>query len=680
MTELLYIAACIAFFVFAFVTLFFIRNHPVKISFIASLLFTSLWAGASASGPSLLWHYLELTRDLSWLWLCVHLLNPSLKWSYLDEQLRRIIIFFGGAFLCLLCIDIYSVFNLQQDLIHSLFTLWSYEYLLLSVAGLILIEQLLRNADAELLWAVKLLSIVIAVQFVYDMVLYSSSLLSNNLNLHLWNARAAFILLLIPMTWISMRRLTNRKSKIVISRHIAFHGLSLVGIGLYLLVMSAIAYYLQFSNIVWGPLIQIVFLCIALLALMIMAFSGQVRGKIKVYVNKHFFDYKYDYRDEWLRFSNSFSVSKDDSSLDERIILSIANIIDSTGGLLWVKDGDEYVCRASLNHELLPMLSDASEGNVVAFLEESGWVIDTREYKSDPEKYEWLMLPDWLFHDNDIRLLIPIVYQEESLAILALNQPRADRDFNWEDRDLLKTVAQQSAGYLTLMNLSQELHDARQFEAFNRLSAYVVHDLKNVVAQLSLVVSNGQKYRSNPDFVDDAFDTVGNAVTKMEKMLTHLRHDRSDSVSIETKVNIYIILEKVIQLRQVELPKVTLKTLSGNAIYISADTERLCDVLLHLVQNAQEATADDGKVELTLSLEGIYAQIEICDTGCGMSAEFVHHQLFKPFSTTKGNAGMGIGVYEAKEYIQNINGTLRVESEENIGSRFYVRLPLLTEK
>ncbi len=681
MAGLLYLVSSVVFFIFALATLFFVRYHPVKTSFVAALLMTSLWAGTSAFGPTLLWHYLELTRDLSWLWLLIHLLNPTLKWSYFESTFRRGVLFFSVLFFALLAVDIYFSLYLTSTSRSTLFSLWSYEYLLLSIAGLILVEQLLRNADAELLWAIKLLSIVIAVQFVYDMVLYSSSLLSVDINPHLWRARPVFILLLIPLMWISMQRITNRKSKVVISHHIAFHGISLIGVGGYLLLMSAIGYYIQLSNREWGPLVQIIFLCVALLVLVVVVFSGQVRAQVKVYISKHFFDYKYDYRDEWLRFSDSFSVLKSDTSLEERIILSIANIIDSTGGSIWVKDGREYINSACLNHAPLPKLSDRNEGNLVAFLEESGWVVDVREYQQNSERYEWLMLPGWLQHDSNIRLLVPIVHQGKPLAILGLNQPLADREFNWEDRDLLKTVAQQSAGYLTLMNLSKELHDAKQFEAFNRLSAYVVHDLKNVVSQLSLVVKNAEKHKNNPEFIESALLTVDNAAKKMNRMLQQLRKDRSmiDSSSSDY-VDLVACLTAACDARRESKPLPVLVNESDDRPYILADEERLEVVLVHLLQNAQEATPESGKVEIVLQIEHDQAIISVRDSGCGMTKTFIRNRLFKPFDTTKGNAGMGIGVYEAREYIQNIGGRLTVASTVGQGTVFSFAVPVVKNK
>lgn len=676
MAELLYLVASATFFLFMVVSYFLLPYHPVKYSFLSALLLTSLWSGMSAFGPGVWWHFIELARDLSWIWLLIHLLNPTLQWSNLGTHIRRGVTIVTVLFSFLLLIDVYQSVGHFIDGRVFFLDVWAYQYIFLSIAGLVLVEQLLRNTDAEFLWAVKLLSISIAAQFVYDIVLYSSTLLSSEIDPLFWNARALFVLVLIPLMWLSMIRISNRKSKVVISRYIAFHSVSLIGVGAYMLVMAAIGYYIQYAGGAWGGIIQIAFLGLALLMLIVLIFSGQVRATLRVFINKHFFAYKYDYRDEWLRFMDSFSVSRDEVALEERIILSVADIVDSTGGLLWIKNGNDYVCDWGCNREHLQELNELNDGGLIQFMVQTGWVVDVREYRESPARYDGLALPSWLVDDASLRLLIPVIHQGDMIAILALDNPRAGREFNWEDRDLLKTVSQQAAGYLTLMSLSQELHEAKQFEAFNRLSAYVVHDLKNVVAQLSLVVSNGKKYRTNPAFVDDAFDTVENAVNRMNKMLSHLRHDRSEMVARASCIDLVEILKQVAKLRTVDLPVPTLQLSGLDSITINADKERLSDVLLHLVQNAQEATEDSGRVELILQQESTTAKLMIRDNGCGMSAEFLRNKLFKPFATTKGNAGMGIGVYEAKEYIQSIKGSLRVDSELGVGTCFEVVLPL----
>jgi putative PEP-CTERM system histidine kinase len=233
------------------------------------------------------------------------------------------------------------------------------------------------------------------------------------------------------------------------------------------------------------------------------------------------------------------------------------------------------------------------------------------------------------------------------------------------------------ASFVALLDATDALMDARQFEAFNRLSAYVVHDLKNITAQLSLIVSNAARHRSNPAFVEDAIGTVENASAKMNRMLAQLRKGSSPVREI-TRFDLHRALQEAIAIRSACLPVPVLS--KGNPdIVLRASRDRFTAVLEHLIQNAQEATAADGLVELRSFLDGRFAVVEIADNGCGMSERFIRERLFRPFNTTKGNAGMGIGVYESREFVLSLGGEVDVFSEPGIGTTFYLRVPIFEE-
>jgi putative PEP-CTERM system histidine kinase len=112
------------------------------------------------------------------------------------------------------------------------------------------------------------------------------------------------------------------------------------------------------------------------------------------------------------------------------------------------------------------------------------------------------------------------------------------------------------------------------------------------------------------------------------------------------------------------------------AVVARGHEERIERVIGHLVQNALDATPQDGRVWIDIGREGSMAIVEVGDTGRGMSPAFIRERLFKPFQTTK-QAGMGIGAYESRQYVQELGGDIRVESKENSGTRFLIRLPLI---
>jgi putative PEP-CTERM system histidine kinase len=243
---------------------------------------------------------------------------------------------------------------------------------------------------------------------------------------------------------------------------------------------------------------------------------------------------------------------------------------------------------------------------------------------------------------------------------------------NWEVRDLLKTASRQAAGFLAQMHATESLLEARKFEAFNRMSAFVVHDLKNLVAQLSLLTANAEKHRDNPEFQRDMQDTVSYSVQKMKLMLQKL--SRTATTEHARPLAVDQILAGAVALKAAFEPKPSLHV-TRPGLRVLADAERLERVLGHLIQNAIEATPRDGRVWVRVEGAMDTVAIEIGDTGQGMNDEFMRERLFKPFDSTK-SAGMGIGAFESREYIHELGGQLDVRSEPGQGTVFTVTLPL----
>ena len=193
------------------------------------------------------------------------------------------------------------------------------------------------------------------------------------------------------------------------------------------------------------------------------------------------------------------------------------------------------------------------------------------------------------------------------MGFIVLVESRSLREFNWEDSDLLKTAGRQVAVYLAQIQATEALVEARQFESFNRLSTYVVHDLKNIVAQLSLLLANAQKHKHNPEFQEDMLATVDNAAQRMTRLLAQLRTGYQ-SAQQATGVDLIPLLERLMQEKSHFRPAPQLRAPS-QPVWVIADKERLSRVLGHLVQNAIEATPETGAVNVVLETQDENAQI-----------------------------------------------------------------------
>ncbi|MGD8958048.1 MAG: PEP-CTERM system histidine kinase PrsK, partial [Chromatiaceae bacterium] len=405
---------------------------------------------------------------------------------------------------------------------------------------------------------------------------------------------------------------------------------------------------------------------------------GQFRARTKVFFNKHFFHYRYDYREEWLRVIGLLAGRRVEMPLHERAIWALAEIVESSGGLLWLRnDKGDYRFKARFNAQYVVDATIPAAEPMVPFMEKQRWVINVDELRTAPDVYGDLSLPAWVLDNADAWLIVPLMHEERLLGFVMLLQPRAPQSINWENLDLLKTVGMQAASYLALNQAAEALAEARQFEGFNRLSAFVIHDLKNLIAQLSLVATNAARHKRNPAFIDDAVGTIENAVSKMNRLMAQLR--TADITGARRRINLLTELQDVVLAKSNSKPVPVLNAQASDA-YVLAEPDRLSAVLGHVVQNAQDATPPDGRIELLLRVSGDQAIVEVRDTGSGMDAEFIKTRLFRPFDSTKGLTGMGIGAYECREVISALGGQVKVESTPGRGTVFRILLPLDEQK
>lgn len=406
-------------------------------------------------------------------------------------------------------------------------------------------------------------------------------------------------------------------------------------------------------------------------------FSARIRAHVHVLLGKHLFNYRYDYREEWLRLIRTLSKGGAGAHMLERVIQSVAQIVGSQGGVLWVnRHGEDFEPVARWGEIIEIDNVEHAKNDLIRFLEERQWVIECDEYFQEPTLYDGLVLPSWLASGEELWLVVPLMQDMRLLGFVVLSPSSIRRGINWEDRDLLKTAGRQAATHIAQLLATQALIEAQEFDAFNRVSAFVVHDLKNVVGQLALITKNAEKHRHNPDFIADTFDTVESASRRGHRLLAQLR-DRSPKAAVPTKVALSALLSKVVAERSMAKPIPVFA--SEVDVLVMADYEKLKEVFNHMVENAQQATDDGGRIDIGLDIDDGCALIEVSDSGSGMDAHFIRERLFRPFDSTKGDEGMGIGVYQSREMIRSLHGSIDVESILGQGSKFKIRLPIIDQ-
>ncbi len=632
---------------------------------------TALWAAAAAvlaARPTqslMAAELLEIARSACWLMFLVVLLGYSRK---AVRPLRL-----AAAALALFCIFALAstaytggMWGTRAGMLDVLIRV------ALAVSGVVLVEQLYFNVPPQQRWGIKFLCLGLGGMFAFDFYLYSEAMLFRSLNPDTWAARGLVNAFVVPLLAVSTARNPRWSMEVSVSRRIVFHSTAILGASAYLVLMAGAGYYIRYFGGSWGVVLQVVVSFAAVLVLFVVGFSGTARARLRVFLSKNFFTYRYDYREEWLRFTRTLSEGKPGLQLRERSIQAIADLVDSPAGALWLTDDTgAYDLVAHWNMQWAQGREE-TDGPLARFLQSRHWVIDLAAYDAQPQSYEGLAIPPWLRALDQAWLVVPLILHEHMLGFVVLARSKGKVKLDWEVSDILKTAGRQAASYLAQLEAAKALLVARQFESFNRMSAFVVHDLKNLIAQLSLVLSNADRHKHNPAFQEDMIGTVRDSVEKMKRLLTQLR----GAYTLEPAAPVALdeLLRQLIDSRAAQRPPPRLES-AERSLTVMAHAARLDRVIGHLVQNAVDATPPDGEVVVRLTRQNGNAVIEVSDTGSGMSEEFLRYRLFKPFESTKAT-GMGIGTYEVQHYVRELGGRIDVRSREGAGTSFRMTLPL----
>ena len=511
----------------------------------------------------------------------------------------------------------------------------------LSIFGLVLIEQVFRNVDADSRWSVKPVSAALAGSFAFDLYMYSQAVIFGNVDADAQSIRGAVHALMTPLLFVSISRLgIDWTSRLRVSRSAAFHSATLLICGLYLLFISAVGYYVKYFGGDWGRAFQLCIVFASLILLVLLSASGSARAKLRLFVSKNFFRYRYDYREEWLKFTQALCAQGTPQEMGQQVIRGLADLVESPGGGLWMKSPDASGFRQTvrLNIDVTPAIEEENS-ELSTVLEHEKAVVNLEEYRSFPGRYGAIGLPSWLQSMPQAWLIVPLIVGDKLIGFVVLLRSRTPLDANWEVHDLLKTASRQAASFLAQMVATESLLEVRKFDAFNRMSAFVVHDLKNIVTQLSLMMKNAKRLHANPEFQQDMLDTVDNSLEKMRQLMAQLREGTTPA-GTAFGVDLAAVARRIEAHTSSRGRRLELRLI--HAAMARGHEERIERVIGHLVLNALEATNPQGRVWLELDTQGDRAHIVVGDTGHGMSADFIRDRLFKPFQSTK-STGMGIG-------------------------------------
>ena len=549
-------------------------------------------------------------------------------------------------------------------------------HILAAAGGLMLVHNIYGQSAPDSRMAIRYAMLALAGLWFYDLNLYTLSYIAPGVGQSVDAWRGVAVCLVAPLFALGAH---GDAWRIRLSRAATFQSLSLLGICAYFAVMAVLATVLRSDSggdIAAG--IAVALLSVLVVAAMVLLPSGRARAWAKVKVAKHFFEHRYDYRSEWLRFTETIGDQDARGPLSQRIVRAFADMLDAPGGLLFVRDEHDGLKGAGeWNWDARPVDPPASAlGNgdepFWAHVESDYRILELnglREGWGDPRDRD-AGPPAWLTASEDAYLAFPLMVEGRMIGLLLLAQPDYRRPLDWEDFDLLRTAGRQAASALAEKMGQEALAKAQRFEEFNRRFAFIMHDIKNLVSQLSLLSRNAERHADNPDFRADMVATLKSSVEKMNDLLARLapqgarRDNRASAVCLDDILSFAIAAKRADH---------DVRLHGDRHRWAIADAGALEQAVGHLVQNALDASAPGSPIDVRVGGDDADVTIDIVDSGHGMDADFVRSRLFEPFASTKDD-GFGIGAYEARSLVLAMGGRLDVESRPGAGTRFTIHL------
>ena len=537
----------------------------------------------------------------------------------------------------------------------------------------VLLHNLYAGADVALRQILRWPTAAFAALWVYDLNYYTIGYLSDGLSHELAALRGLVAAAMaMPIAIGFSRQASNLRFRP--SRAVTFQSLSLLVIGGYMMLMVGISRAIALIGDGSARLTQVGFVFAASVFALLWLPSEHMRRCLRVTALKHLFQHRYDYRTEWLRFTETIGrVAPDAAPLAERIIKVVADVTDSPRGLLLVpgERGDLVLAGGwQWPHPDVP--GEALSSELARFFERGGYILNLDDLRAGQDTAADLPeMAEWLLAEGNAWVLVPLLHFGRLTGLVVLARPPMARRMDWEDFDLLRVIGRNLASYLAEQTGQDALREARSFEEFNRRIAFVMHDIKNLASQLSLLARNTERHADNPAFREDMLVTLRSSADKLNGLLARLgRYGTSGGEAMEP-LGLDDLVAALVARLALTGPVVLI---DSQPVQVSAHRESLDQALSHIVQNALDASDPGVAVCVRVYREGLHGVVEIIDSGCGMSPDFVRNRLFKPFVSSKPG-GFGIGAFEARELIGAMNGSLEVESREGLGTRFVVRLP-----
>ena len=543
----------------------------------------------------------------------------------------------------------------------------------IAICELLLIENLYLNLPEQSRWHVALPCVLLGGLACFDILLCADLVLFHKASASLTGAHAIAMIMVAPLLAVAAQRNRRHRLKLQLSRTAVFHSAALILSGAVLLVISAAGEMSRRFGADWSWTAEISLFFAVLIGFGTLLTSASARSRLQRTVVEHFFAQRYDYRRQWLNCIDTLSdtQSQGRTALHSRAIRAMADVVDSPGGVLFLRYGGVGAFQWSGSWNMPASAPVASDHPVVAAMSDGNWiaVLDGVEPQgSPPAPLDQL---GQLGQLGRLWLAIPLVTGNLQIGFILAAPPRAPFDLDQEAFDLLRIVGREIASFIAEQRATRVMMQTRQLHDYGKRFAFVAHDIKNVSSQLSLLLSNAETHLANPEFQRDMLETVSASVSKITALLHRLDEPAADRAPAAL-VPLPQLERLVATYRRVRKTPLSLDH-DGSTASVAISPDAFETAVAHLLNNAIEASGG-APVLLRIRHEALQVVIDIVDAGPGMTAEFIRDRLFQPFGTTR-REGSGIGAFQARELLREGGGDVQAISAPGLGTTMRLVLP-----
>lgn len=536
------------------------------------------------------------------------------------------------------------------------------------VVNLVQLENTFRSSSGGQRWRIKHLIFGVGSILVLFIYLSAQSLLYSFTPLQMLPVRSVIVMISVCMMAVFIVKYRLFDTDIFISRYFIYNSVTVLAVGIYLLAIGLITHSIRYFNLPHNFFISRLFIFISVLGLIILLSAAVLRRKAQLFINRHFYKHKYEFRDKWMETVEKITPLRSVAGVAETFIDIITETMFPSAIYLWVYDSaSKTFVHSGKRGSPRGFEKISREDPFVAVIEDTLAPFSASALKEGPARS--------IFDKTGAVLCCPLVAGKEVVGFALLGPDRAGARYIQDDNELLKAISTQAAVQIREIRLLEELTATKEIEAFSKMSSFIMHDLKNLTNSLSLVSQNAHENMDNPEFQRDTIKTIDGTVSRMKKVISRLSKMPKDLSLKKMIMDVDELVEK-------SLMKLTLpadKEISFNKSVapcppVLVDPEAFEMVILNLVLNAYEAIGASGEIRLDAFSDGDFVNITVSDNGRGMTEEYLRTSLFRPFKSTKSN-GLGIGLYQCKTIIEAHGGTIEVRSSPGAGTGFSIKLP-----